>query len=103
MTKPIEWADLQPTLGLDEAELATAVENQYHRIFGFDLKQLRQQSEITQQQLASKIDTSQAMVSKIESGQLSKTQIATLQKYVEALGGTLRVSAEFGATHFVLI
>ncbi len=39
---------------------------------------------------------SQARVSKIERGNLSRTEIGTLQSYVEALGGKLRVVADFG-------
>jgi hypothetical protein len=39
---------------------------------------------------------SQARVSKLESGDLSRTELRTLQSYVVALGGTLHVLAEFG-------
>ena len=39
---------------------------------------------------------SQARVSKLESGDLSRTELGTLQSYVAALGGHLRIVAEFG-------
>jgi predicted XRE-type DNA-binding protein len=39
---------------------------------------------------------SQARVSKIERGDLTHTELGTLTAYVEALGGTLRVVADFG-------
>ena len=39
---------------------------------------------------------SQARVSKLEGGDLSHTELGTLQSYVAALGGTLRIVAEFG-------
>jgi hypothetical protein len=35
-------------------------------------------------------------VSKRESGDLSHTELGTLQSYVAALGGSLRVVADFG-------
>lgn len=37
----------------------------------------------------------QARVSKIESGNLQHSELGTLQGYVEALGGKLRVVADF--------
>ena len=39
---------------------------------------------------------SQARVSKLESGDLSHTELGTLQSYVAALGGQLRIVAQFG-------
>jgi predicted XRE-type DNA-binding protein len=39
---------------------------------------------------------SQARVSKLESGDLSHTEIGTLQSYVAAIGGNLRIVADFG-------
>lgn len=39
---------------------------------------------------------SQARVSKLESGDLSHTELGTLQAYVAALGGQLHIVAEFG-------
>jgi hypothetical protein len=39
---------------------------------------------------------SQARVSNIERGELSRTELGTLQAYVEALGGHLKIVADFG-------
>lgn len=39
---------------------------------------------------------SQARVSKLESGDLSRTEVGTLQSYIAALVGQLRIVAEFG-------
>jgi predicted XRE-type DNA-binding protein len=39
---------------------------------------------------------SQARVSTIERGELSRTELGTLQAYVEALGGHLKIVADFG-------
>jgi predicted XRE-type DNA-binding protein len=49
-----------------------------------------------QSDVAALMGVSQARVSKIESGDLSHTELGTLQSYVAALGGSLRVVAEFG-------
>jgi predicted XRE-type DNA-binding protein len=48
-----------------------------------------------QADVAALMGVSQARVSKLESGDLSHTELGTLQSYVAALGGNLRVVAEF--------
>jgi DNA-binding transcriptional regulator YiaG len=49
-----------------------------------------------QSDVAELMGVSQARVSKLESGDLSHTELGTLQSYVAALGGSLRIVAEFG-------
>jgi transcriptional regulator with XRE-family HTH domain len=49
-----------------------------------------------QSDVAALMGASQARVSKLESGDLSHTELGTLQSYVAALGGHLRVVADFG-------
>lgn len=48
-----------------------------------------------QADVAALMGVSQARVSKLERGDLSHTELGTLQSYVTALGGTLRIVAEF--------
>jgi len=48
-----------------------------------------------QADVAAIMGVSQARVSKLESGDLSHTELGTLQSYVAALGGELRIIAEF--------
>lgn len=48
-----------------------------------------------QADLAAIMGVSQARVSKLESGDLSHTELGTLQAYVAALGGELRIVADF--------
>lgn len=49
-----------------------------------------------QADVAALMGVSQARVSKLESGDLTHTEVSTLQSYVAALGGHLRIVAEFG-------
>jgi predicted XRE-type DNA-binding protein len=49
-----------------------------------------------QADVAALMGVSQARVSKLENGDLTHTELGTLQAYVAALGGTLHVLAEFG-------
>jgi transcriptional regulator with XRE-family HTH domain len=49
-----------------------------------------------QADVAAIMGVSRARVSKLESGDPSHTELGTLQSYVAALGGTLRIVADFG-------
>jgi predicted transcriptional regulator len=53
-------------------------------------------------ELAAKIDVSQNRISRIEHGDIEKSQVDTLRKYVEAVGGTLRLEVEIGDQRFLL-
>jgi len=60
------------------------------------LADIRKRHAITQIALSKSMKISQARVSKIENGDLSHTELGTLESYVEALGGKLRIVADFG-------
>lgn len=63
---------------------------------------LRENFNFTQVALAKEIGIDQSNVSRIERGKLSTMEIATLQKYIEALGGTIEIHARFGMkTHLI--
>jgi predicted XRE-type DNA-binding protein len=51
---------------------------------------------VRQTDVAAVMGVSQARVSKLESGDLSHNELGTLQSYVAALGGQLRIVADFG-------
>jgi transcriptional regulator with XRE-family HTH domain len=60
------------------------------------LAEIRRAHGVRQADVAAVMGVSQARVSKLESGDLSHTELGTLQSYVAALGGNLRVVAHFG-------
>jgi len=58
---------------------------------GYLLKEARQQSGLTQQELAEKVGTTKSYISKIENN-IKEARISTLQKIVElGLGGNLEL------------
>jgi len=57
------------------------------------LQELRKALSLTQEQIAEKLGISQAAVSKMENR--PDTHIRTLARFVEAMGGTLKVTAQF--------
>jgi predicted transcriptional regulator len=64
----------------------------------YRLRELREALEVTQTQLAEVLQVSQKRVSEIERGEVDRTQVDTLRRYVTALGGTLRIEVEVGET-----
>jgi transcriptional regulator with XRE-family HTH domain len=59
------------------------------RVIGESLQKLRELAGLTQTQIAARLNVGQAAISKIE--HRGDVQISSLQKYVEALGATLRI------------
>ena len=64
------------------------------------LRELREQFDLTPVELAAELDVSQNRVSRIERGDIDKTQVDTLRRYVEALGGHLRLVVQVGDDTF---
>ncbi|MFP3581219.1 XRE family transcriptional regulator [Arthrobacter sp. SIMBA_036] len=62
----------------------------------YRLRELREASELTQVELAARLHVSQNRISRIEHGDIDRAQVDTLRKYVEAVGGRLRVEVELG-------
>lgn len=94
MAKSLE--DLLSTRPVDRAEVDAHKKRMLDEIRAYRLRELREASELTQVELAERLQVSQNRVSRIESGNLERTQIDTLRKYVEAIGGQLRVEVELG-------
>jgi DNA-binding XRE family transcriptional regulator len=61
---------------------------------GWRLAELRKRREMTQEQGASRMGVSVARVSQVEAGSISTQEV--LARYIEALGGTLKMIADFG-------
>lgn len=66
------------------------------------LQELRKQVDLSQERIADELDISQARVSKIERGDIDRTQVETLRRYAAALGGELRVSIDLGDSSYQL-
>ncbi len=64
-------------------------------ILGFRLAQLREEIGMSQAQLAEQMGISQPRVSQIERGDISQMEVDTLSRYVMALGGRLKLVADF--------
>jgi DNA-binding XRE family transcriptional regulator len=61
---------------------------------GWRLAELRKRREMTQEQVAARMGISVSRVSQIENGDVSTQDV--LARYIAALGGTLKLVADFG-------
>lgn len=81
---------------LDEQRVAAARAEQEDAMRAYRLAEVRKSQGETQTSLAQQMHVSQARISRIEKGDLAHTELGTLESYIEALGGKLRIVAEFG-------
>jgi len=94
MTKSLE--DLLRERPVDRAVVDAHKKRLLDEVRAYRLRELREASNLTQVELASRLHVSQNRVSRIEHGDVERAQVDTLRKYVEAIGGTLRVEVEYG-------
>lgn len=81
---------------VDRAVVEVHKKRMLDEVRAYRLRELREASELTQVQLAGRLHVTQNRVSRIEHGDIDRAQVDTLRKYVEALGGTLRIEVELG-------
>jgi DNA-directed RNA polymerase specialized sigma subunit len=99
------WEEVRAELDFteeDEREITRIKAEQLAAVRAHRLAEVRKRHEMTQKQLAGILEISQERVSQIERTGLASAQMATIAAYVEALGGRLRVVADFGDEQLVL-
>ena len=84
---------------LDEAVVAKHRERMTNEVRAHKLAEVRRTQQLTQVEVAEVMQVTQSRVSRLEKGELDTTELGTLRKYVEALGGQLRLVADFGDEH----
>jgi len=94
------WEQVRSELGLN----ATDVDRHRARLEGdaSRLAEVRKHRRVTQQDLAETLGVSQSRVSQIERQSVDDTVVSTLATYVEALGASILIVADFGEEQFVL-
>lgn len=96
------WREVRAGAHLDEDQVTAHRERLDEEVRAFRLAEIRRDRNLTQEQVAAAMGVRQPRVSQLESGDLSHVEVATLRSYVTALGGRLRVVAEFGDDQLVL-
>ena len=95
--------DLEKKHGpIDSERVNRLVDKLEAEIRAYRLKELRKELNITQVELAQLLHVSQNRISRIEHGDIEKSPVDTLRKYVEAVGGTLTLEVQVGDRKFQL-
>lgn len=68
----------------------------------YRLREVREEQGLTQVELAARMHVTQPSVSELERGELERAGLATIKAYVEALGGSVEIVAEFGDRRMVI-
>jgi predicted XRE-type DNA-binding protein len=79
----------------DPARRAAARDARNARDIGYRLAQMRKQRGLTQAEVARVMGVSQARVSRMEHGDIERMQVESIAAYVAAIGGHLRLVADF--------
>jgi predicted XRE-type DNA-binding protein len=79
----------------DPGRRAAARDIRNARDIGYHLAQTRKQRGMTQAEVAWAMGVSQARVSRMEHGDIEKMQVESVAAYVAAIGGHLRLVADF--------
>jgi predicted XRE-type DNA-binding protein len=83
--------------GIDDPDRrAVARDARNARDVGHHLAQMRKQQGMTQAQVAQAMGVSQVRVSRMEHGDIERMQVESIAAYVAAIGGHLRLVADFG-------
>ncbi|WP_236796360.1 helix-turn-helix domain-containing protein [Amycolatopsis sp. GM8] len=64
-------------------------------VLGFRLAQLREEVGISQTELAKRMGVSQPRISQLEQGDPGQMELDTIHRYITALGGRMKVIADF--------
>jgi len=78
----------------DPERVAAAQARMVEEVRAYRLRELREAQDLTQVQLAELLDISQNRVSRIEHGDIEHSRVDTVRRYVEAVGGQLRLEVE---------
>ena len=104
MSKPktVSWNDVRAKRPVDDAAVAEHVARMETEERAYRLREIREEQGITQAELAGRMNLTQPTISALEAGDPDRSELATITAYVEALGGTIEVTATFGNRKLVL-
>ncbi|WP_344394324.1 XRE family transcriptional regulator [Streptomyces vastus] len=83
-------------------EKQAAKEQLLAEVRAYKLAEIRREQDLTQRDIADSMGVSTPRIPAIEHGEIDRTEVATLRAYVRALGGELRVVADFGGAAYTV-
>jgi len=88
--------DYLKTRPVDRDAVEAIKKRMYAEIEAYKLRELRKAQDVTQVELARRLSVSQNRISRIEHGDIEKSQVDTLRRYAEAIGGELHIEVHIG-------
>jgi len=73
------------------------------QVRAYKLKELRKELLLSQVQVADRLGVGQNRISNIERGDLDRVRLDTLKRYVDAVGGSLRIEVEVGDNRYQIV
>lgn len=101
----VDWDDLKEEFGFSSEEqekIEQGTAALLSEVRAYRLAEVRRRQHMTQTAVAKILGVTQGRVSAIEKGALNRSEVDTLAAYVEALGGKLKLVADFGDESLVL-
>lgn len=95
-------AEALATGRLDEARITEHTRQLLAQVRAHRLAEIRESSGLNQTEVANRLGVSQSRVSRIERGDLDRTELATVRAYVGAIGGEVEIIAKFGDERFTI-
>lgn len=89
-------AQVRATGKLDEQRIDALKMKLLAEVRAHRLAEIRQAYGLDQSALAERLGVSQSRISRLERGELDRSEISTVRGYVEALGGEVEIVARFG-------
>jgi DNA-binding XRE family transcriptional regulator len=96
------WREVRASRPLDEGRVAEHRARMDAEVRAYRLREVREEQGLTQVELAERMHVTQPTVSQLEGGEIERAGLSTIKAYVEALGGTVEVVADFGDRRLVL-
>lgn len=96
------WASVKEQRPVDPDRSRELREQLEAEVLAYRLAELRKELHRSQASVGAAMGVSQRRVSAIEHGDVERAELSTIRSYVGALGGTLKVVADFGDRSVVL-
>lgn len=93
-TKP--WDSSKYITPENEERINVLKDQMLSQVRAYRLREAREHQHLTQQQVADVMGVTKVRVSQLEHGQVDVSEVRTIASYVAALGGRLRLIADFG-------
>ncbi|MFI5041949.1 MAG: helix-turn-helix domain-containing protein [Acidimicrobiales bacterium] len=96
------WREVRAARPPREEQVAEHRARMDAEVRAFRLREVREEQGLTQAELADRMHVTQPTISQLESGDIDRAGLVTIKAYVEALGGTVEVVADFGDRKLLL-